>query len=158
MREINTPAEMAELMKECVSSVRFYIDKAKNKCNVYLPYPRVIFSLQGATAGKAHCGKGLIEFSPTLLRENPDLFLIDTAGHEVAHLVAWQKFQNRIRPHGPEWEQVMWTLGLQANRCHNYNTSNVPSNVGRFRGQPKTIKINNNTIRPIGIGRVITFD
>ena len=158
MREINSPAEMAELMKECVASVKFYIDKAKERCSVYLAYPRVLFSLKGTTAGKALCGRGVIEFSPTLLRENPDTFLVQTAGHEVAHLVAWQKHLGKLKPHGVEWQAVMWNLGLPANRCHNYDTSRVESRVGLIRKVAPEIRTDNLRMKPIGLGKIIGFD
>jgi len=35
---------------------------------------------------------------------NPFSFLI-TFVHEVAHLTAWNKYQNRISPHGKEWKE-----------------------------------------------------
>ncbi len=38
-------------------------------------------------------------------------FLI-TLTHEVAHLIAWNKFQNRILPHGKEWKEEFRLLLL----------------------------------------------
>lgn len=35
---------------------------------------------------------------------NPYAFLI-TLVHEFAHLIAWNKFRNQVRPHGNEWKQ-----------------------------------------------------
>lgn len=35
---------------------------------------------------------------------NPYAFLV-TLVHEIAHLVAWEKFRNKIKPHGGEWKR-----------------------------------------------------
>ena len=37
--------------------------------------------------------------------DNPYRFLI-TLLHEIAHFIAFEKFGNRIKPHGTEWKQV----------------------------------------------------
>lgn len=161
MREINSPAEFAELMKECVAQVKYYVDKIKDKTGIVIPYPKVTFALKGTTAGVAYCGRNLISFSPTLLRENADTFLQQATGHEVAHLATYAKY-GRVRPHGDEWGRIMWCLGLPASRCHNYDTSNVPALVGRVKRPssqpPQIIKVNHMQIRPTGIGNVVEFD
>lgn len=40
---------------------------------------------------------------------NPYHFLI-TLTHEVAHLIVWDKHQNRIQPHGKEWQTAYGNL------------------------------------------------
>ncbi len=42
---------------------------------------------------------------------NPYGFLI-TFIHEIAHLTNWEKYQNRVAPHGPEWKQEFKELIL----------------------------------------------
>jgi SprT protein len=156
--EITTPSEFLALQKECICQVRYYVDLANRKLGLNLPYPQVRFNLRGTTAGKAWCGKNLIEFSPTLLRENAEDFLLSTTGHEVGHLVAHCRHHHSIEPHGKEWRNVMWTMGLPATRCHNYDTSNVPSQMGK--GRNKIIR----AATPLGqvtttkFGRVISLD
>lgn len=40
---------------------------------------------------------------------NPYSFLI-TLVHEIAHLTTWNKYQNRVAPHGAEWKNEYKTL------------------------------------------------
>ncbi len=51
----------------------------------------------------AHGGK------PPRISVNGDLnqyhFLI-TLVHEIAHAAAWEKYQNRVQPHGKEWQSI----------------------------------------------------
>ena len=122
---------------ECIKQVKFYVDKANKKLHEQMPYPDVEFGLRGTTAGRAWFVNGgrnnKIQFQPDFLYENAETFLEQTAGHEVGHLVAhWLNKTKRIDPHGQEWRNVMWTLGLPATRCHNYDTGVVrPASVLR---------------------------
>lgn len=43
---------------------------------------------------------------------NPYLFLI-TLVHEIAHLVVWNQYKNRVKPHGKEWKRVFKELMSQ---------------------------------------------
>jgi len=136
-RIITTPAEFIELQKECLVKVRFYVDLANQKLDLCLKYPQVKFSLRGTTAGKADIGANELLFSPTLLRENPDHFIQQTVGHEVAHLISHLKWGWDIDPHGIEWKRVMWAFDLPALRCHSYDTSNVPTRATSIRRRPR---------------------
>lgn len=40
---------------------------------------------------------------------NPYAFLV-TYIHEVAHLITYQKFKNKVNPHGPEWKKAFLEL------------------------------------------------
>ncbi len=139
-RVIETPEDFADLQRECIAIVKHYCDKANEKLGIKLPYPLVKFDIKGTTAGTAQYNprnpeKSIIRFSPVLLRENANHFLESTTGHEVAHLVARAKY-GHIDPHGVEWQRVMWAFSLPATRCHNYDTSNVTTRVGKTRVQP----------------------
>lgn len=159
-RVIETPAQFADLQKECIERVRFFVKKANEKCGIHLPMPRVIFSIKGTTAGRAHTGKNLIEFNPILLRDNIEDFLNRTPGHEVGHLAADLKYGHAIKPHGHEWQKVMWMLGLPATRCHNYDTSNVGKRGGLPVRRPTshTLKTKDGIIRHVGIGKILEFE
>lgn len=92
------------------------------------PKPLTInFDKRGRVAGTALSSKNELNFNIILASENEDEFINQTVPHEVAHLVADQKFKKRCM-HGKEWKFIMNTFGLEAKRCHNYNTSN---SVGR---------------------------
>lgn len=154
-RTIQTPLENAALQRECIERVHHYVDLAKTKLGVYLPYPRVQFDIRGTTAGTAYAGKNLIRFSPTLLRENIEDFLVNTTGHEVAHLIARAKF-GAIDPHGNEWKRVMWAFGLRASRCHSYDVSNVPTMAGRVRREHVVKRNNDGSVSRLGSGAIVT--
>ena len=129
-----TPAEFEKLKLECIKRVKQYVDRGNVKLGTTLNYPKVSFDLRGTTAGKAFYQTNEVKFQPTLLFENPETFIEQTAGHEVGHLLARFKFRDRgIDPHGSEWQSVMWYLGLPATRCHNYDTSNVSTKIGQPR-------------------------
>lgn len=89
-----------------------------------MPKPEIGFDLRGQAAGQARLipgGRSRIRYNPVLLRENPDAFLAQTVAHEVAHLVAFERFGSRIRPHGPEWQAVMRLFGAEPRRCHDFD-------------------------------------
>lgn len=86
----------------------------------------VRFNLTGKAAGMAlfpHRATPVIRYNALLLSENRDDFLKRTVPHEVAHIVARRLFGKKIKPHGPEWRQVMQLFGAEASRCHNYDVS-----------------------------------
>lgn len=86
------------------------------------PRPEVSLRLRGQKAGVAHLQENLLRFNGKLYQENQQHFLQQTVAHEVAHLIAHQMFGPRIRPHGPEWQDIMrGVYGLVAERCHQYN-------------------------------------
>lgn len=160
MRTIDTPLEFLELKQECMARVREYVELARRKCGVEMAAPQVLFSLQGTTAGKAYWPTNIIRFNPTLLLENPDVFVEQTAGHEVAHLVAhWLHSNDRIDPHGQEWKRVMGAFQLSATRCHNYDTSNVPTKATSVRriAVPE-VRNKEGVTRQYGMGKTTQFD
>lgn len=83
--------------------------------------PQISLRLRGLKAGVAHLTENRLRFNAQLYRENREHFLRQTVAHEVAHLVAHQRFGAGIRPHGSEWQQIMLKVyGLPAERCHSY--------------------------------------
>ena len=42
---------------------------------------------------------------------NPYAFLI-TLTHEIAHMIVWEKYQNKVLPHGTEWKNMFQKLML----------------------------------------------
>jgi len=159
-RIIETPAQFADLQKECIEQVRFYIAKANDKLSIHLPMPKIVFSIKGTTAGRAWIGRNVIEFNPILLRDNVEDFLHRTPGHEVGHLAAHARFGDDIKAHGHEWQKVMWMLGLPATRCHNYDMTNVvgPGQVPRRRPTNNVIKTQDGIVRTVGVAKIIDFE
>ena len=149
---------MQQLMRECIQVTYEYIDKANAKFGLYLPKFRVVFALKSGTAGKARLSKGIIEFNPTLLRENPEAFLARTPGHEVIHFAAYIKHQDN--GHGPAWKRMMREMGLPDSVCHSYDTSNVPTKLGKRPGGKNGVVTATDvgTVRTLAVGKVIEFD
>ncbi len=81
--------------------------------------------LRGALAGKAHLQRWHLQFNATLLRANQEHFLLQTVGHEVAHLVVWARYRMRVKPHGAEWKAVMRVFGLETRATHDYDISTL---------------------------------
>lgn len=97
--------------------------KAELKYGRSFPYPSVQYTLKGSVAGRAYYYEHMINLNSILLSENGQKFIDRTVAHEVAHLIAYRVYGNRIRPHGREWASVMHTFGLEASRCHNYDVT-----------------------------------
>lgn len=113
---------MLMLQKKAKANTELYIRLAEKKFGREFPMPEIRFNDLGTTAGRAWYNQNIIEYCPRILRLNHEDFLIQTTGHEVAHLVARQINDYNIKPHGDEWTKVMWAFSLPANRCHNYDT------------------------------------
>ncbi len=90
--------------------------------------PTVKIDLKGLSAGTATPALNLLRFNKELLLNNQQLFLKQTVPHEIAHLLAYQLFGQKIRPHGKEWQQIMSTVyQLSPERCHRYNVKRKPT-------------------------------
>ncbi len=117
--------------------VEHYIQIAEKHYKNKFPRPSIQWSLKGTTAGKANAGEEKIWFHPQLMRENFDTYLNQTVGHEVAHLVQYWEFGYENNPsHGSKWRNVMYVFRLPAKRCHNYDTSKVPTQRRAKPSQP----------------------
>ncbi len=100
-------------------------------------FPSIRFDKSGTVAGTANGYKWELNFNETLLNENMDHFVKQTVAHEVAHLIDHEVYglnnpkfniygqRKKRAPHGRNWKIIMMTLGVPAERCHNYNVSNV---------------------------------
>lgn len=95
--------------------------------------PEVRYDLVGRSAGQAlwdKFGKSphVIRVNPILLNENEEYIINQTVPHEMAHVVVNQFYLARgirVKGHGNEWKRVMSHFGLEANRCHQLDTTTV---------------------------------
>jgi SprT protein len=53
--------------------------------------------------------KGMPHRISVSVGQNPYGFLV-TMVHEVAHMVTWEKYQRKVKPHGEEWRQAFRVL------------------------------------------------
>jgi SprT protein len=110
----------------CDATTRFY------SLMKSLPVPEVRLNLRGRAAGQWRVRDGV-----ELLRFNPEAFLLDwnshfpaTIAHEVAHSLVYRRYgAGRVRPHGPEWRDMMATLGFPPTVTHRTPLSGRRSRV-----------------------------
>jgi SprT protein len=87
------------------------------------------FDLRGRTSGMY-----VVKNKQRYLRFNPFIFakyfadsMASTVAHEVAHYVADVLFGHKnIKPHGKEWQAIMYTLGVEPRVTGNYDLSGIP--------------------------------
>ncbi len=68
------------------------------------------------TAGRG-VGTNHLEINADLAEQYPDQ-LRDTVIHEIAHCLVHLNYDHRCQPHGNEWQNMMYRLGVQPERCH----------------------------------------
>ena len=112
------------------TAISYWYDKAKGLYTLK-NWQRPVFTvsqLKGSCGGKAEYLKNKVLVNFSLYKDNKPEYLMQTIGHEVAHLAAFQVYGlQRIvaNAHGDEWKSVMIALGLPPTRCHSYDISNV---------------------------------
>ncbi len=104
-------------------AVIHFVDLARKKYGTPFPYPSISFDLRGVCAGKAYDQRNHIQLNAVLLIENTKRMCEETVPHEVAHLVTRHHFGPKQRPHGPEWQSVMHTLGVTPKRVHDMDVA-----------------------------------
>ncbi len=115
-------SEQKSQIRESVD--RFYAKAVKLlKADPNAKQIKITYDVRGIVGGKASIQKRAVMVNEQLAYENFDDYLINTIGHEVAHIVAYQLCGLRIKPHGKEWRGVMTVLGLDPVRCHEYDTT-----------------------------------
>ncbi len=114
--------------KRLLAVTRHWLRQAEAHCQRTLAAVEVRFDLKGAAAGQYRSHpEPCIRYNPGLAAHQFDAFCARTPPHEVAHHVVAQLNPNRrVRPHGPEWQSVMRTFGLEPSRCHDYDLGSVP--------------------------------
>ena len=96
--------------------------QAKGLFNVSVE-PEISYDLRGQAAGQANYRQNKIRFNLDLLEKYTHEFVEQTVPHEFAHLVAYQKFGRRIKPHGLEWKSVMIAFGVKPTRTHSFKVT-----------------------------------
>ncbi len=100
-----------------------------------LSRPKVLFNIRGQDAGRAYfpvqrkSRKPLqveLRFNEKLLERNPEEFINKVVPHECAHLIVYELFGTKIKPHGEEWKAVMEGLfGVKADITHDFDTEEI---------------------------------
>ncbi len=86
-------------------------------------FPDFNFKQRGRSAGTAYLQKNEIRLNYYMYQQNPEEFINEVIPHELAHLLAYTLYGSSIRPHGKEWQSVMFfVLGCTPSRTHNFET------------------------------------
>ena len=96
--------------------------------------PRICVNLRGATAGLARIvlGYSEIRYNEALYLANKEQFISRTVPHEVAHLLVYELYGRRMKPHGLEWQTVCRKIGMtDIERCHDYDVTGLVTRRSR---------------------------
>jgi|GEM_PF-30110 len=117
--------EVIHKVYDCFEVAEKYFETSLNR-------PSVSFDIRGQDAGRAYFKKKLlscqtsVKFNEVLLEHNPMHFLQEVVAHECAHLIAYELYGSRIKPHGKEWKSIMQQVfKLEPNVTHRLDVSLV---------------------------------
>ncbi|MDO6693670.1 SprT family zinc-dependent metalloprotease [Aliiglaciecola sp. 3_MG-2023] len=103
--------------------------------------PQLLFNQRGNIAGTAHLQKNIIKLNATLLKDNFEEFMQTVLPHEVAHIVAFQRF-NRVKPHGIEWQSIMHNVfNLPPRVRHKMDTTKTQGKMFDYQCKCGTVKL-----------------
>ena len=144
----DSPEErIAHLQRRVHEATAEWIGEARARWpGVLFRFPRIAFRLRGRAAGEA-CGESwTTNYNLQLLDRYGEEFVAEIVPHEVAHLVVAAIHPTRVKPHGPEWRQVMQVFGVRARVTHGFETTparrvgRVPYRCGCDRSHLLTIR------------------
>lgn len=117
------------------------IRAAEEHYEMKFPLHRVLFDLRGVVAGQAQYRRNRydgsltcsVRFNSHFVENNFDDMLLETAAHEVAHVIVRHlqrspryTMQYDGKPHGKLWKHVMRkVLDTEPSRTHNYDVSHA---------------------------------
>ena len=114
------------LKAEVTQSIKRFLLMAEKSYGKIYSLPSVSYDLNSAVAGTADYTLWHIQVNTRMLVENKDDYLINTIGHEVAHLITSDNHLGERKGHRKEWKDTMGIFGLEPERCHNYQTCRKP--------------------------------
>ncbi|NLQ16400.1 SprT family zinc-dependent metalloprotease [Marinomonas sp. M1K-6] len=80
------------------------------------------FKQRGRAAGTAHLQKNELRFNYFMYLQDSVEFLSTVVPHEVAHIIVFQIYGNSVKPHGKEWQAVMFRVyGIRPSRTHTFD-------------------------------------
>lgn len=97
------------------------IEQANQFFTANWPLPTIKLNQRGRAAGTAHLQKNEVRFNLYMYQQDPQKFVETVVPHEVAHLVVFNLYGPRVRPHGREWQAIMLNVyDLQPERTHDF--------------------------------------
>lgn len=123
----------ATLIQHAEHKIQSDIERASDYFSFAFPVPSLSFKLRGKCAGKAYLDRWEIRLNPILFQENQTAFLQQVIPHEIAHLIAYQRF-GHVRPHGREWQSIMLEVfQLPPTTTHHFDISSVQGERYRYQ-------------------------
>ncbi len=101
------------------AQVQAVITEVELNAPLYTKFPPhwiVKFFSNSHTAGRA-IGTSTITINTDLAEKYPDQ-LRDTVLHEMAHCLTTLNESRRVKPHGPEWQDMACLIGADPTACH----------------------------------------
>lgn len=139
MPETSAPTIIQPLSEEqqllVIEKTHDYIRQAKRLFAIKNSAYDITFNLRGRAAGMYRIKQQFLQRSREI-RYNPYIFslyfddnLKTTVPHEVAHYVCDLMYDlKNIKPHGKEWQQIMFAFGADASVTAKYDLTGVPQN------------------------------
>jgi len=106
-----------------------YISVAAELLSRQLPEIPVVFDLSGQSAGmfKVHGAHCWIRYNPWIFAKHFGENLTGTVPHEVAHYAVHACYRRRgVKPHGPEWQNLMAALGADPSVTFSADLGGIP--------------------------------
>jgi SprT protein len=106
-----------------------YICRAEGIFDRHFDRVPVLFDLKGRTAGmfKTIGKRRIIRYNPWIFSKYFEENLRDTVPHEVAHFIVHEVYPRRgVKPHGPEWQDLMAQFGADPGVTFDLDLEGVP--------------------------------
>ena len=115
-----------EILELVCHKVADTLEILRRKTQIDIPSPMVDIKRLGTTEGRAHADLKL-EINPDYFSKYKEEMIRQIIPHEVCHNAAYHIYTRlqrvRIKGHGREWANLMRMVGLQPDRCHNFDVS-----------------------------------
>lgn len=122
--DCSDPSDPEQVEMALRYALLYWLAKAEQYFMKNYSVPEIDLSLRGRCAGQAFLQTWRIRFNLQLLRDNYSDFMQHVVPHELAHLIAYEEFGGRIRPHGKEWRSIMeQVFGVPAKTTHQFDVS-----------------------------------
>ena len=134
----------SELKAAAQRTANAYARIANKRLGCNLPYPvPVDFDLceiKPKAAGQAHSMPLKINVNMVIFEDNVQEVLNQVVGHEIAHLVVYDRFNHRgldADGHGAEWHEAMRKLGLEPLKYHHMDVSKAVAHHKKVKGEAR---------------------
>ena len=118
-----------------IEHTRYYLDYAKQIFSYKARKIEICFDLSGRTAGmyRVYGWKRTIRYNPYLFAKYFTDNFETTIPHEVAHYVSDMMYGlKNIRPHGPEWQQIMHAFGADSSVTADFDLDGIPQRRQKY--------------------------